>query len=54
MINKGLLAIYSGNTIRGANILYKIIQRIKVSNILIPTHPYKLLAKNSGLAASKR
>ena len=29
--------MYSNNTIRGANILYKLIQRIKISDMLIPT-----------------
>ena len=46
--------MYSGNIIRGANILYKLIQRIKVSNILILIYPRKLLAENSNLAALKR
>ena len=54
MANKGLPAIHSGNAIRGANILHKIMQRIKVSDMLILTHPRKSLAENSGLAASKR
>ena len=54
MANKGLPAMYSGNAMRGANVLHKLMQRIKVSDILIPTHPRKSLAENSGLAASKR
>ena len=54
MANKGLPAIYSGNIIRGVNILYKLIQRIKVSDILILIYPRKSLAENSGLAALKR
>ena len=54
MINKGLLIIYSGNVMRGANILYKFIQRIKVSDILILIYPYKLFTENSGLAVLKR
>ena len=54
MVNKGLLVIYSGNVIRGTNILYKLIQRIKVSDILILIYSYKLLTKNSSLAVLKR
>ena len=44
MANKELLVIYSGNIIRGANILYKLIQRIKVSDMLIPIKIINLLA----------
>ena len=54
MANKGLPAMHSGNAMRGANILYKLMQRIKISDMLIPTHPRKSLAENSGLAALKR
>ena len=54
MANKGLLVIYSGNIIHSVNILYKLIQRIKISDILISTYPYKSLTKNSNLAALKR
>ena len=36
MANKGLPAIHNGNAIRGANVLHKLMQRIKVSDMLIP------------------
>ena len=54
MANKGLPVIYSGNIMRGVNILYKLMQCIKVSDILILIHPRKSLVENSGLAALKR
>ena len=54
MANKGLLAMYSGNVMRGVNVLYKFMQRIKISDILILTHLCKSLAENSSLAALKR
>ena len=37
MANKGLPAMHSGNAMRGANVLHKFMQRIKVSDMLIPT-----------------
>ena len=36
MANKGLPAMHSGNAMRGANVLHKLMQRIKVSDMLIP------------------
>ncbi len=48
-----LSAMHSGNAMRGANAMHKLMQRIKISDLHIPTHPLKSLAENPSRVAKE-